>query len=333
MPTANELRKARMEMMYGKVEKKESKSASKSVKPVPIAVGFDPEVFCILRTAQTDGLSYKPNKRREEYKVVPARNFTVGVKGFYEISEYCSKGIGLLADGMAVEINTTAPATNPNDFANMCANARGSIDKHVSRNGGSITDLVSTKVFPEFKADPAFLEIGCEPDYCVYSRRMVEPIDPLKSDWRHAGGHLHISAEKLKEELDPHIIAKLCDIYVGSWRAVGQKERLKVIGPGRIRVKGRNYVEYRTLPNSWLFAGTHSQMCMFMLIQDLMTLAHCMVKGTTETTVKEVDDWAEVVRANILANKTFIEPLHILAERGHVSTNTMEYLPHAGVSF
>lgn len=292
-----------------------AKEAARRYPETPdILVGFDPEAFVCasedfkewqrkrgdgpLRSFGSSSLIGKDG----EYlgpKVSPGHMFSMGMKGFYEISEDCEPNIGLLADGMAVEINTTRPARGADDLVLLKQAAQHSLERHVMNRGGQVLSASSIEVFPEFRADPAFLEIGCEPDYCVYERKMVPPINPLGSHFRHAGGHFHISAPKVKAELDPHDMAKALDIMLGAWACSYKNPRRAVIGAGRIRIKDKNYIEYRTPDNSWLFSTDEKMDLMFWSMRDAIALAKALKEGSISLKRDEFERMAATAQALI----------------------------------
>lgn len=216
-------------------------SRKKAVGPnFALQMGFDPEVFLARNSKKLGG---KPS-------LALASGFTCGTKGF---PEYKPGGIGVLADGVALEFNTKRPARSADEFKLLRDRAIV-----VLQTFGGYTGNHVIKVPEELRSTPDFTELGCEPDYCVYERTMmppmsVESLGPI----RYAGGHIHVSiVPENDESVDPHIMAKAMDLFVGSWLcSYANGIRRNVMGAGRIRIKGNNYIEYRTPSNRWFIYG------------------------------------------------------------------------------
>ena len=100
-------------------------------------------------------------------------------------------------------------------------------------------------------------EIGCEPDYNVYTEDLNETISFVDST-RYAGGHIHIGFVNVPK-VDVLIkMIKAIDFVLAPFVMEFDKdtERKEIYGtPGRFRPKPYGF-EYRSLSNFWLASDT-----------------------------------------------------------------------------
>lgn len=136
---------------------------------------------------------------------------------------------------------------------------------------GASIHIVPSLEFPEavLQTEQACL-IGCSPDYDVHAR-MENPIIELKSNYRFAGGHIHVSYENPNID-DTEKIIKCMDLFLGVPSVIMDKDtvRKEIYGtPGRFRFTDYG-LEYRTLSNFWLTSDE-------------------LIKWAFESTIKAID--------------------------------------------
>lgn len=219
-----------------------------------IKVGFDPEVFFTNNYG----------------KLLLPDQFTLGTK---KNPVYGGEGIvGSLCDGVAVELNTSATASDALEFIKLVEMSREYLNSLCPR-GVEVSHSSIARVPPEYYRTKAYKEIGCEPDYCVYRKKFIRPAQPrdLKGV-RFAGGHIHVSTD-VDPPLDKHVWARLLDIFLAPTLCGDGLERRQYITAGRIREKEPNYIEYRVPSNAWLWMDNGSLEAMFYDIEEATAIA------------------------------------------------------------
>jgi len=145
---------------------------------------------------------------------------------------------------------------------------------------------------------PEFNELGCEPDYCAYERKMMPPMSVESlGNHRYAGGHIHISLKGADDlEVDPHLMAKAADVFLGSWMCgYTNGQRRKVMTAGRIRIKGKNYIEYRTPSNRWFLRGNTAALMVWDSLQSAMRA--CVTPGGAALIEEQATRAREIINA------------------------------------
>ena len=92
------------------------------------------------------------------------------------------------------------------------------------------------------------VELGCEPDFCIYEEEPNSKPNPFQA-LRTAGGHIHISTEQ-----DITQVVKACDALLGvpSVLLDDDTQRRTMYGKAGCYRKKPYGVEYRSLSNFWL---------------------------------------------------------------------------------
>ncbi len=221
-------------------------------KKINSKVGGDPELF-IFDTSLN------------EY--VPSCGLIGGTKAAGVSFSGAPRGVTWLEDNVAVELNFR-PFIDPIDFYLGIPAMNKSVSaalKTISPN--YVPKFVSAATFRSGQLDgiAKAQEIGCEPDYCAYTKAPEGGFDPkrLKRELigahelgtsRYAGGHLHISFNN-HAKIPHYAIAMLCDAFIGLPSIIFDRQgpRRKFYGlAGLYRPKSPNYIEYRTMSNWWM---------------------------------------------------------------------------------
>lgn len=161
-------------------------------------------------------------------------------------------------DGMALEFNIE-PAKNAAEFveniSTVLQQIRNSVSPDIEFDYSSTVHLtqeyLSSRCYEE-------IELGCEPDFNVYTGEPnVKP--DVDKPMRTAGGHVHIGfAEDLPDTEMVHDIrtklVRLCDVYLGVPSVLLDKdvERRTMYGKAGAYRKKHYGVEYRSLSNFWI---------------------------------------------------------------------------------
>ncbi|MGI0013733.1 MAG: putative amidoligase domain-containing protein, partial [Nitrososphaera sp.] len=112
---------------------------------------------------------------------------------------------------------------------------------------GSLHTISSIK-FPKgmLKSIRFASEMGCEPDFCVWTKKQNPRPKPNREGLRTFGGHVHI------EDGTPATV-KACDLTLGLWSVLHDldSDRRRLYGKaGAYRLKDYG-IEYRVLSNFW----------------------------------------------------------------------------------
>ena len=107
--------------------------------------------------------------------------------------------------------------------------------------------------------NPEAKEVGCSPEWDVYSLSVVKPPEEtfITNPLRTAGGHIHIGCKLAKDEYQGYFIIRMLDLFLGLPSIYidndpTSKARRQIYGnAGRFRVPKWG-VEYRSLGNFWL---------------------------------------------------------------------------------
>lgn len=205
-------------------------------------IGSDPEYFF----------------RKEDGKITSAIPYV-------DENKYCpvkAGSLGYYHDNVAVEL-TMPPAITEANFVSSF--------KEVFTTLGSISSEIKPVILASAFFDASELEhpdakeFGCNPEFCVYSRKMERPPTNVKFDFRSAGGHIHIGVENFRTaDYDEFLIApptkfaavRALDVFLAVPLTIVDDdpsaiERKKLYGKaGRCRATDYG-VEYRPLSNMW----------------------------------------------------------------------------------
>lgn len=206
-----------------------------------IRIGADPEVFVVHKGKPVSAHDMIPGTKDEPH---PVDNGAVQV------------------DGMALEFNID-PADTRDEFVNNVASVMQSLENMIPK--GHKLDISPVATFGREYIDEQpekAKELGCDPDYNAYTRR-VNPRPDGGGDFRTAAGHIHIGWGTGFDIADPKHFATCCHIvkeldwFLAMPARIYEKgpkagKRRKLYGaPGAFRPKSYG-VEYRVLSNFWL---------------------------------------------------------------------------------
>lgn len=202
-------------------------------------VGADPELF----------LQSSDGKFKSAHRVIP---------GTKEAPHPVMNG-AIQVDGVAAEFNI-APAETAQEFHENIRNVLEELQSRVATKGLALV-VSPTATFDKgyFKNLPKKCkELGCEPDYNVYSGINEKP--RTKEPFRTGGGHIHIgwtdgqSINDQAHQFDCHELVKQLDscLYPMSLLWDDDDRRRSLYGKiGSYRPKHYG-VEYRPLSNAWV---------------------------------------------------------------------------------
>ena len=167
-------------------------------------------------------------------------------------------GFCIQEDNVMPEINIPACET-ANDFVKCTQQILGWLQNEAKGKGLMVDISPSMSFTPEQLDHPQAKHIGCEPDYCVWTRsenEFDESKRHLLKHLRSAGGHVHISFNNTRKKItdqDKELLVMFCDLLMGIPSVIldSDSERKKLYGKaGSFRFKDYG-IEYRTLSNFW----------------------------------------------------------------------------------
>lgn len=225
-----------------------------------VRLGCDPELFLLDAKGNffpgcglTGGTKDKPVDLAPLLKAAQGVNFDK-----YSVKQL--QGVGLLEDGVAVELNTPSSADSES-FQNIIYGAYSGLRSWAGAKGLSLSPA-NTMDVPDavWSQHPTARELGCMPDYSAYKgdllsppREREVPSDVVNSSRRYSGGHIHLGYEA---SLTPApIMARFMDLVVGLPLLVWggkQGERGLFYGQAGIFRTKKYGVEYRTPTNFWV---------------------------------------------------------------------------------
>ena len=187
---------------------------------------------------------------------VPACEFIPGTKAKPHPVEYGAVQV----DGMAAEFNID-PVDNYKDWEHHITAVIKQL-KSFLPSGYTLKFVPSVTFDPNvFDAAPNFYkELGCQPDYDVYSGNANPPPTPENPYVRCAGGHLHVGWTKGEDLCDiQHILncqdlGKQFDWFLGGWSVNKDKDVVRRALYGKMGAcRYKDYgLEYRVLSNFWV---------------------------------------------------------------------------------
>lgn len=204
----------------------------------PITLGTDPEVF--LKT--------------EQNSFFPAFGIIQGTKELpYEI---IGPGFSTQVDNVMCEFNIPASKTKE-DFSDNIQKVLNWLKENLPKN-------LSVEIQPSAEFEKHLLEndlaqvLGCSSDYDVYSGENTSIKSLGETNWRFAGGHVHVGYPDSNTITNENLV-KWLDIYLGVPSVIlddDDKRKMYYGTPGRYREKTFG-VEYRTLSNWWIKNDTY----------------------------------------------------------------------------
>ena len=158
-----------------------------------------------------------------------------------------------LEDNVSIEFNIE-PATESSLFSAYVQNMYSYIKQSILAPLGLYPAYASSAEFEHLP--PEAMIFGCDPDYRSLVGAGPDKRAPFAPETlgrsRFAGGHVHLGYNQ--NATPPHIMAKLCDLFVALplLKFDKQGSRRPYYGlPGLYRPKGYG-IEYRTLGNFWV---------------------------------------------------------------------------------
>lgn len=204
-------------------------------------VGADPELFLATQKG----------------KMIPAIGLIGGTKDEpLPISEL-GPGHCKQEDNVMVEFNIP-PAATKEAFVSSLTNVLAHLEQQVKQKDLKLV-ISSSHVFDKVQlSHPQAMTMGCDPDFCVWTRSINETVSAAQAGrLRTAGGHIHLGFTvdgEPPEVVSSEPIVKMCDLVFGlpSLFVDSDNRRRSLYGrAGAFRLK--NYgIEYRTLSNWWI---------------------------------------------------------------------------------
>ena len=174
-------------------------------------------------------------------------------------------GFCIQEDNVMPEVNIPA-ADNYESFYQNCDKILSWLKEEAASQGCSVDVAASMNFTTEQLDHPQAKTIGCEPDYCVWTReenQFDETKRHLLESLRSAGGHIHVSFTNTKEKVtqeDQELLVMFMDVYLGLPSVIQDRdtERRKLYGKaGSFRFKPYG-IEYRVLSNFWFKSARDS---------------------------------------------------------------------------
>lgn len=197
-----------------------------------VTLGADPELFF----------------KSKEGSHISAINRVGGSKDF---PRDLGDGYAVQEDNVAAEFNI--PPANDiyrwNEVLNRGIELVGEI---ASGDGLDLSHAASAYFDKKELRHPKAKEFGCDPDFNAWTVSMNPRPASAKSNFRTAGGHIHVGGI---EELDGLQVIRAMDLFLGvpSVLLDADTERRQLYG-GAGAYRPKEYgVEYRTLSNFWIF--------------------------------------------------------------------------------
>lgn len=135
--------------------------------------------------------------------------------------------------------------------------------------------LAACKFPKEELIHPDSYVVGCDPEICAYSMKVIET-QKFENDIRTAGGHIHLEFNFAKTQNGPLFSTRILDLFLGiisNWmdKDPSTSIRKKMCGKaGRFRIKEYG-LEYRTLSNFW-FASPQLVSVIYDIIDSIVSL-------------------------------------------------------------
>jgi hypothetical protein len=231
-----------------------------------ITIGTDPEFFVV----DTMG------------KYIPPKFVTKGTK---KIPQRYSKGV-IHQDAAAVEFSIL-PCDNAEDFS---ANIQEALDSIFINPYFKMYPYTSIKLDDQIiSMDSSLSEVGCQPDYkFIESKRVKRKLTYNNTNWRMAGGHIHIGIGFIKSDsLLEQIITDLDNKFMSWYReqdfyhAETEAIREAHYGDNGVFRQKKYGLEYRTPSMAWI--KTHEdRVNVFNKIYEIVKPYSCIVSEEKE---------------------------------------------------
>jgi hypothetical protein len=237
-----------------------------------IALGSDPEYF--LLTKEGNPLS--------------AIGLIGGSKD--EPLKLSEEGHFVQEDNVMIEMNIP-PCRDKERFYNELIKVK-SLSYGILPEGTQIVTVPSLEFDPSQLVSNKAIEVGCSVDFNVHKRE-ANPQIKLNTNFRFAGGHVHVSYEQPDIETTEKIV-KCMDLFLGLPSVIldTDTKRKEVYGTaGRFRITDYG-LEYRTLSNFWLASKE--------LIQWVFenTLAAVEAASNFEDYEKYIEEAVDIINTN-----------------------------------
>lgn len=207
--------------------------------PKGFTFGCDPEAFVFKGDMPVTAAGLIPGTKREPYRVE---------KGWVQV------------DGMAAEINID-PASTFKDFSDNIETVIKQLTTMLPKDH-SLRWIPSVEFSPDafYSAPDSAKELGCQPDFDVYTGDVNPPPWPDNPFVRCCGGHLHIGwtededVTSLQHILNCQDLGKQLDWYLAAWSLTKDADTIRrtlygKLGACRYKPYG---MEYRVLSNFWV---------------------------------------------------------------------------------
>lgn len=257
-----------------------------------VTLGSDPEVFL-----------YNP----KEGKFYPSSGFIKGTKDQPFVVEELGEGFCTQVDNVMVEFNIP-PSASKEDFSENLLK----ILNHIENN---LPEQFVLQIQPSAQFEKEDLDIdenqvlGCSEDFCVYTGENVSVTSLAGTNYRFAGGHIHVGYPERSFEKNEQLV-KWMDVYLGVPSVLLDEDlyRKSFYGtPGRYREKIFG-IEYRTLSNFWV---ADPELHKWVYEQTLK--AYYAVKNKVPLSKKLEDEVFDIITKNdVVGAASLIEELDIM---------------------
>jgi hypothetical protein len=168
-------------------------------------------------------------------------------------------GFCVQEDNVMLEWNIPVCDT-PNKFSKAMAKARTIWTKVLDADKYDVLYCDAAHFNPEYLQSRQAQTFGCDPDRDAYQGGAVRTMpENIMSNWRTAGGHIHIGADF---QCPDFVVALFCDLFIGVNTGVlnqGKSKRTDWYGkPGIYRSKEYG-IEYRTPSPIWASNADYTQ--------------------------------------------------------------------------
>lgn len=177
---------------------------------------------------------------------------SIFTKGNKDELQDLGEGFSCHADNVMLELNIP-PSLSKLAFINNINKGKKLLSEKVLDKNHYL-DIAPSREFDEaVLTDEQDREVGCDPDYDVYTLSINNSVD-LLDGWRYAGGHIHIGFVNVP---DREIMVKMIKAMDFTLMPImikndNHEKRKQIYGtPGRFRPKSYGF-EYRSLSNFWL---------------------------------------------------------------------------------
>lgn len=234
-----------------------------------VTIGADPEVFLFSGGKPVSPHGIIPGSKYEPFKL---------------------KRGAIQCDGLAAEANV-APSRTAYQFMLNTLYVQREIKRRLAKDMEYVNTSVVEFDKEYFDAQPPDVKVlGCEPDYCIYEKDPMKPVENPNLDnnntTRTAGGHIHIGWTEGQDINDPNHMKKCMQLVHALEPLVGiplydladdptKTERAKFYGQwGSFRPKPYG-LEYRTPGNNWI---RNSELIKFVFAQTCAAFKYVAVE-------------------------------------------------------